>query len=161
MKTSEKGGDQAPFSMRIYFFFSKDFNKEEILNGGCAIWETTFCCGVVILYGCGGIGKNWKIIIFTEKLFFKAWHSKHYYFLKDIWWWFLRTAKNTWNLGKMTKFTLKFEYCICSHSSKKRSHGVMVSTLDFESSDPSSNLGGTSQFYFFRILSTLVLFYKN
>ena len=26
------------------------------------------------------------------------------------------------------------------------SHGVMVSTLDFESSDPSSNLGGTSQF---------------
>ena len=23
-------------------------------------------------------------------------------------------------------------------------HGVMVSTLDFESSDPSSNLGGTS-----------------
>ena len=27
-----------------------------------------------------------------------------------------------------------------------RSHGVMVSTLDFESSDPSSNLGGTSGF---------------
>lgn len=26
-------------------------------------------------------------------------------------------------------------------------HGVMVSTLDFESSDPSSNLGGTSWFY--------------
>ncbi|KAK2584174.1 hypothetical protein KPH14_006603 [Odynerus spinipes] len=26
----------------------------------------------------------------------------------------------------------------------KRSHGVMVSTLDFESSDPSSNLGGVS-----------------
>ena len=25
----------------------------------------------------------------------------------------------------------------------KRSYGVMVSTLDFESSDPSSNLGGT------------------
>ena len=24
-----------------------------------------------------------------------------------------------------------------------RFHGVMVSTLDFESSDPSSNLGGT------------------
>ena len=30
--------------------------------------------------------------------------------------------------------------------SKARSHGVMVSTLDFESSDPSSNLGGTSYF---------------
>ena len=32
-----------------------------------------------------------------------------------------------------------------------RSHGVMVSTLDSESSDPSSNLGGTShtQFFFF------------
>ena len=29
-----------------------------------------------------------------------------------------------------------------SHA-RERSHGVMVSTLDFESSDPSSNLGGT------------------
>ena len=29
---------------------------------------------------------------------------------------------------------------LCSYI---RSHGVMVSTLDFESSDPSSNLGGT------------------
>ena len=28
------------------------------------------------------------------------------------------------------------------------SHGVMVSTLDFESSDPSSNLGGTSPMWF-------------
>ena len=28
-----------------------------------------------------------------------------------------------------------------------RSHGVMVSTLDFESSDPSSNLGGTWREY--------------
>ena len=27
------------------------------------------------------------------------------------------------------------------------SHGVMVSTLDFESSDPSSNLGGTSNIF--------------
>ena len=30
-----------------------------------------------------------------------------------------------------------------------RSHGVMVSTLDFESSDPSSNLGGTYRRYIF------------
>ena len=30
---------------------------------------------------------------------------------------------------------------------QSRSHGVMVSTLDFESSDPSSNLGGTSTFF--------------
>ena len=29
-----------------------------------------------------------------------------------------------------------------------RSHGVMVSTLDSESSDPSSNLGGTSMEFF-------------
>ena len=28
-----------------------------------------------------------------------------------------------------------------------RSHGVMVSTLDSESSDPSSNLGGTYQIF--------------
>ena len=27
------------------------------------------------------------------------------------------------------------------------SHGVVVSTLDFESSDPSSNLGGTSEVF--------------
>ena len=32
---------------------------------------------------------------------------------------------------------------------ESRSHGVMVSTLDFESSDPSSNLGGTYIFSFF------------
>ena len=30
-------------------------------------------------------------------------------------------------------------------------HGVMVSTLDSESSDPSSNLGGTWTFYFNKI----------
>ena len=30
-----------------------------------------------------------------------------------------------------------------------RSHGVMVSTLDSESSDPSSNLGGTCNSFFF------------
>ena len=38
-----------PIFYESLFFFSKDFNKEEILNGGCAIWETTFCCGVVAL----------------------------------------------------------------------------------------------------------------
>ena len=37
-----------------------------------------------------------------------------------------------------------------SHHVYARSHGVMVSTLDFESSDPSSNLGGT---YFVNITS--------
>ena len=37
MKTSEKGGDQGHFFYESLFFFSKDFNKEEILNGGCAI----------------------------------------------------------------------------------------------------------------------------
>ncbi|CAH1406005.1 unnamed protein product [Nezara viridula] len=31
----------------------------------------------------------------------------------------------------------------CGGEVSTRSHGVMVSTLDFESSDPSSNLGGT------------------
>ena len=34
-------------------------------------------------------------------------------------------------------------------TARARSHGVMVSTLDFESSDPSSSLGGTS--FFMRI----------
>ena len=31
-----------------------------------------------------------------------------------------------------------------THIEEVGSYGVMVSTLDFESSDPSSNLGGTS-----------------
>ena len=33
-----------------------------------------------------------------------------------------------------------------------RSYGVMVSTLDFESSDPSSNLGKTSQIFFYQTI---------
>ena len=37
-----------------------------------------------------------------------------------------------------------YERLFCPLPSYHRSHGVMVSTLDFESSDPSSNLGGTS-----------------
>ena len=44
------------------------------------------------------------------------------------------------------------------------SHGVMVSTLDFESSDPSSSLGGTSQFfsvnYFFYFPSETLRLYS-
>ena len=38
---------------------------------------------------------------------------------------------------------------------KTRVHGVMVSTLDSESSDPSSNLGGTSLFCRFLISGLL------
>ena len=34
----------------------------------------------------------------------------------------------------------------------RRFHGVMVSTLDSESSDPSSNLGGTCNFFKYSIL---------
>ena len=37
-----------------------------------------------------------------------------------------------------------------------RSHGVVVSTLDFESSDPSSNLGGTSVFFIRQIGAKLL-----
>ena len=41
------------------------------------------------------------------------------------------------------------------------SHGVMVSTLDSESSDPSSNLGGTSQdlFLFFNLSRNKLIFF--
>lgn len=45
-----------------------------------------------------------------------------------------------------------------NHTMKVRSgwsHGVMVSTLDFESSDPSSNLGGTFLFPFPELQSRL------
>ena len=46
--------------------------------------------------------------------------------------------------------------------SLSRSYGVMVSTLDSESSDPSSNLGRTSHFYYsFCQLSTSVMIFKN
>ena len=42
------------------------------------------------------------------------------------------------------------------------SHGVMVSTLDSESSDPSSNLGGTLVWYSFVIgkRNFLLIFYE-
>ena len=43
-----------------------------------------------------------------------------------------------------------------SPSIHRRSHGVMVSTLDFESSDPSSNLGGT--YFYFSIFLFLLIF---
>ena len=41
------------------------------------------------------------------------------------------------------------------------SHGVMVSTLDSESSDPSSNLGGTSKdfFLFFNLSRNKLIFF--
>ena len=45
------------------------------------------------------------------------------------------------------------------HISVGGSHGVMVSTLDSESSDPSSNLGGTLQWYASSSLRN-ILFYS-
>ena len=44
-----------------------------------------------------------------------------------------------------------FVYYVGAVTGNKRSHGVMVSTLDFESSDPSSNLGGTYILFLVRI----------
>ena len=44
--------------------------------------------------------------------------------------------------------TTGFVYHECKVTGNTGSHGVMVSTLDFESSDPSSNLGGTSKILF-------------
>ena len=40
---------------------------------------------------------------------------------------------------------------------KSRFYGVMVSTLDFESSDPSSNLGGTSPQIFLKGIQAFFL----
>ena len=42
-----------------------------------------------------------------------------------------------------------------------RSHGVMVSTLDFDSSDPSSNLGGTYRWSFLLNSTTFCVLYEN
>ena len=41
------------------------------------------------------------------------------------------------------------EYASNARRKNAWSHGVMVSTLDSESSDPSSNLGGTYRYFFF------------
>ena len=48
------------------------------------------------------------------------------------------------------KISVKFQICFAlwSYFTQARSYGVMVSTLDSESSDPSSNLGRTWYFLF-------------
>ena len=45
-------------------------------------------------------------------------------------------------------------------SSQDGFHGVMVSTLDSESSDPSSNLGGTFTFFWVILLCQLLVIEK-
>ena len=45
---------------------------------------------------------------------------------------------------------------LMTHIEEVGSYGVMVSTLDFESSDPSSNLGRTSLFFLQEKLNTLI-----
>ena len=52
------------------------------------------------------------------------------------------------------------EYASNARRKNAWSHGVMVSTLDSESSDPSSNLGGTYR-YFFLFLSVLIVIIHN
>ena len=54
------------------------------------------------------------------------------------------------HVNKVYLLTLStgFVYHWCEVTGNTGSHGVMVSTLDFESSDPSSNLGGTSKILF-------------
>ena len=42
-----------------------------------------------------------------------------------------------------------------------RSRGVMVSTLDFESKDPSSSLGGTSSFFFSSLANAMHINYLS
>ena len=54
--------------------------------------------------------------------------------------------------------SIQVSKCLYLHIYKNRSHGVTVSTLDFESSDPSSNLGGTSSFNAVLLLSHATLF---
>ena len=60
-----------------------------------------------------------------------------------------RTSPGTFFFLRIGVFEYVYEQ-FTSHVTE-RSHGVMVSTLDSESSDPSSNLGGTC--YFFLYLS--------
>ena len=54
------------------------------------------------------------------------------------------------------KFYLEIEMTWNNSGSCKRSHGVMVSTLDSESSDPSSNLGGTFFLFYTFIFLKLI-----
>ena len=53
----------------------------------------------------------------------------------DGWWW--------WWDSNYSNYTSKCAYLLTC-----RRHGVVVSTLDFESRSPSSNLGGASRFFF-------------
>ena len=50
--------------------------------------------------------------------------------------------------AKNKKDMLKKASSVFWYLPRERSHGVMVSTLDSESSDPSSNLGGTYNIFF-------------
>ena len=54
-----------------------------------------------------------------------------------------QTSWKAWQNG-LAKCLKNSTFCLFM----KRSHGVMVSTLDFESSDPSSSLGGTCKAFF-------------
>ena len=59
-----------------------------------------------------------------------------------------------WGLGCSASVMNIYHKGYLLSNGTRRPHGVMVSTLDFESSDPSSNLGGTfraslCQFFFF------------
>ena len=71
----------------------------------------------------------------------------------------------TWNKTNVkSAFTAEFAFAQLLRECQKnklrvaislnRSHGVMVSTLDFESSDPSSNLGGTFNFIYTHLISS-------
>ena len=66
------------------------------------------------------------------------------------------------NQTERSTFGLTFNYLNFMGIVSVRSHGVMVSTLDSESSDPSSNLGGTSnrQFFFLFILNMSFYLYR-
>lgn len=91
----------------------------------------------------------------------KFWHAQ------ICWYWVMKVNiffSHSWNLsslqsmwkGKCPEFSWKFlfhilklAYCRSCITILVWSHGVMVSTSDSESDDPSSNLGGTLKYDFF------------
>ena len=60
----------------------------------------------------------------------------------------LRGLMSHYACGQICPYTCAVNASLVSDGAP-RSHGVMVSTLDSESSDPSSNLGGTCNSFFF------------
>ena len=87
-----------------------------------------------------------KLFFSCPDIIFAPWQAR--YDICKIW--YLDTKNKIDTVHTVTQTFMIFAYFEYL-GYKSRFYGVMVSTLDFESSDPSSNLGGTSTFSSYQI----------